>query len=280
MSSQLPQHKIIPSEKYLTIKLVGELTPESVPAFEADIPNILKPGQNAIFQCENLSGLSPQWVRGIMNVHNELKKINRQCRVIGVSPTVLAFFKTQGVDNALKQSKSLRDALVDMGVVNKKALDTDFINPFLAATLRVLEVQAKTKGTPGKIYVKKAGDKFSGDVSGVIGLVCEAFSGTVVISFPEASFLSVVNKMFGSHPPITEITKEIEDAAAELTNIIFGQAKVILNEKGYGIKTALPSVITGKDHSVSSTVKGVTVVVPFDSDSGKFFVEISTSIDE
>lgn len=57
----------------------------------------------------------------------------------------------------------------------------------------------------------------------------------------------------------------------------FGQAKVILNEKGYGIKTAIPSVVSGRNHSLETLTKGPIVVVPFESSKGNFFVEICLS---
>lgn len=109
----------------------------------------------------------------------------------------------------------------------------------------------------------------------MIGLVSDVFSGSVVISFPQATFLNVMSRMLGEE--FTEITKEIEDGAGEITNIIFGQAKITLNERGYGIKTALPSVVTGQDHSILQMSTGPRVVVPFETDVGPFFVEICLS---
>ena len=59
--------------------------------------------------------------------------------------------------------------------------------------------------------------------------------------------------------------------------MIFGQAKVVLNENGYGIKTAIPSVVSGKDHTLSGLTKGPVVIVPFSTEFGPFFVEICLS---
>jgi chemotaxis protein CheX len=59
--------------------------------------------------------------------------------------------------------------------------------------------------------------------------------------------------------------------------MIFGYAKQILNEKGFGIKMALPSVVSGKDHSLSSSNQGTSLVIPFESVAGNFFVEICLS---
>lgn len=115
----------------------------------------------------------------------------------------------------------------------------------------------------------------TGDISGVIGIVSDAFQGSVVISFPEDTFLGVISRMLGEE--YHKIDQEIIDGAGELTNMIFGQAKIVLNEKGYGIKTAIPSVVSGKDHSLAALTKGPVIVVPFTTEFGKFFVEIGLS---
>lgn len=154
-------------------------------------------------------------------------------------------------------------------------LDTEFINPFLAATLQVLKIQASVGAEPTKIYLKKPGEKLLGDISGVIGIVSSSFNGSVIISFPRQTFLGVMSGMLGE--TYTELTQDILDGAGEITNMIFGQAKVSLNEKGYGVQMALPSVIFGKDHSLLSSTQGPIIVVPFKSDVGDFYVEISLS---
>jgi len=151
-------------------------------------------------------------------------------------------------------------------------LNTDFIHPFLNATVHILNVQANLPAEPGKAFLKKTNDRLVGDVSGIIGVVSDKFNGSVIISFPEATFLKVMSNMLGES--FTELTPEIVDGAGEILNMIFGQAKIVLNEKGYGIKTAIPSVVTGRHLSVSTMTKGPVVVVPFSSGAGEFFVEI------
>lgn len=269
------QHKIIEAEDYITLVLEGELVQESVNFLAKEQQLVLASAKPLVVHCAALSGLCPAWVRALMTVHLELSKKNRKMRFIQVTDAIKRYFRAEGVDGVFLIQNTLREALADFGVATKKALDTDFINPFLDSTIKVLEIQAQTKALPGRIYLKQ-GPKLTGDVSGVIGIVSDAFNGSVVISFPEGTFLKIVSRMFGEEH--TVLTKEIEDGAAELTNIIFGQAKIILNDKGYGIKTALPSVITGKDHSVAATVKGAVVVIPFETDVGPFFIEVSTTV--
>lgn len=156
-------------------------------------------------------------------------------------------------------------------------LDINFINPFLGATLSVLKVQAGITAEAGKVFRKDSLNQSpsQSDITGIIGIVSDAFNGSVSISFPEATFLKVMSGMLGED--ITEMSRDLLDGAGEVTNMIFGQAKVILNERGYGVKIALPQVISGKKHALNQTSKGPTVIVPFSSPAGNFFIEISLS---
>lgn len=263
---------VIESESYFVLKLSGELGVSSLADFAAETARLT--GKHVLVNCENLSGMDRGWLRALVGLAQALGKHNFQMRLFSAVPKVESFLRAEGVEQVLKNAPNLRDAQVQLKLVSAKVIDMEFINPFLGATMKVLEVQAKTLANPAKPYLKKEKEKSLGDISGVIGLVSEAFCGSVVISFPEKTFLAVMSRMLGEN--YQSISPELESGAGELTNIIFGQAKISLNEKGYGIKTALPSVVTGKDHSLASAVKGVTVVVPFKTEVGDFFVEINT----
>jgi len=151
-------------------------------------------------------------------------------------------------------------------------LNTDFIHSFIAATNHILSVQANITSEDGKAFLKKQNDRLVGDVSGIISVVSDKFNGSVIISFPESTFLKVMSQMLGED--FKELSPEIIDGVGEILNIIFGLAKIVLNEKGYGIKAAIPSVITGKQLEVSTMTKGPVVVIPFTSSAGDFYVEI------
>ena len=267
---------IIPAEGYFTLRLVGQCDYTNIKgALEEINAEVLKAFPHIIVNCEHLGSLSKDWVRLLLMVQKDLKKYNTQMRFILVSPALKAAFRQDGIDTAFKICQSLRAAQVELGLVTKKALDTDFINPFLNATLHVLNVQAQVTADPGKLYLKKNGEKYVGDISSVIGLVSDSFNGSVIISFPEQTFLKIMSNMLGEN--YTEMSKDIIDGAGEITNMIFGQAKLVLNEKGYGIKSAIPSVVAGKNHCHQAITNGPKVVVPFQSSVGEFFFEISIS---
>lgn len=149
-------------------------------------------------------------------------------------------------------------------------MDVKLVNPFINATINVLETMAFVNVNAGKPYLKK--DNVAvGDVSGVLGLTGVA-NGTIAVTFQEECILAVVSNMFGE--TMTELNSEIADAVGELTNMISGQARRELEEMGKVFRAAIPSVVTGRNHSVSHYTKGPKIAIPFSTDDGGFTIEV------
>jgi chemotaxis protein CheX len=144
----------------------------------------------------------------------------------------------------------------------------------LHATKKTLEVQANTPLKLLKPFLKKTPAKDVA-IAGVISLISDKFNGSITLCFPAGVFLKIYENMFGEKH--TAITKELEDAAGELLNIIYGQAKIELNAKaGYDLKKALPTVLTGEKINISQQGRVPTVVLPFETDAGVFHIEIES----
>ncbi len=149
-------------------------------------------------------------------------------------------------------------------------MDVTIINPFLNATLNVIETMAFVKAKAEKPYLKKD-NVAQGDVSGIVGIT-GAVRGTVSITFDEFSILKIVSNMFGEE--MKEINHEISDAVGELTNMISGQARQEIEKTGKILQGAIPTVITGKNHKLISMTKGPKIAIPFKTDTGSFTVEV------
>ncbi len=149
-------------------------------------------------------------------------------------------------------------------------MDAKMINPFINATMNVLETMAFTKSEPGKPYLKKD-DVAQGDVSGVIGFTGET-NGTVAVTFDESCILKIVTNMFGEE--MTEMNNDIADAVGELTNMISGQARKELEEIGKIFHGAIPTVVTGKNHKLESMTSGPKIAIPFKTEAGSFTIEV------
>ncbi len=150
-------------------------------------------------------------------------------------------------------------------------MNATFINPFINATVSVLETMCMLPSSPGSPYVKKD-NKAIGDVSGILGLAGEQ-TGSFAVSFSESCILKAVSNMLGEK--ITALNKDVEDAVGEITNMISGGARKELGDNGFHFEMALPTVVIGKNHSISHIGSGPTIVIPFSTEVGPYVVEVS-----
>jgi chemotaxis protein CheX len=156
-----------------------------------------------------------------------------------------------------------------------KSIDVGFVNPFIEGTINTLKVQCSLDCVAQKPQLKDATAKGTTyDIAGVIGLTSETFCGSIAICFPEKVFLGAMSNMLGED--CKAITKDLEDGAGELLNIIFGHAKRILNEKGYSLAKAIPTVIRGSALEIKHLTPSKTIILPFETKFGQFTIEIGT----
>ena len=151
-------------------------------------------------------------------------------------------------------------------------MNVEFINPFLKAVVNVLQTMTSTTVTPGKPFLKEAKQKSIGDVTGIVGLTGPV-NGSLALSFSEAAIFHVVSNMFGE--ACKELNDEVTDAVGELTNMICGDARRVLAEKGHAFQASIPTVVTGKTHAVTHTAQGSVIIIPFAIDrDDALFVEV------
>jgi len=151
-------------------------------------------------------------------------------------------------------------------------MNIEFINPFVNGAIKVLETMAFVKPKAGKPYLKK-GNSGVGDVSGILGLTSNnsMLRGSLAVSFSEKAILKIVSNMLGEEHD--KIDHGVCDAVGEITNMISGQARKELSEKGLSLEASIPTVVSGKGHNINH-VKIFSIVIPFEIDEGSFAVDI------
>lgn len=92
------------------------------------------------------------------------------------------------------------------------------------------------------------------------------------MSFEEKSILAIVSRMFGEE--MQDLNGEISDAVGEITNMISGQARQKLDELGRELNASIPTVITGKNHTITHITKFPIIAIPFETDKGGFTIEV------
>jgi chemotaxis protein CheX len=154
--------------------------------------------------------------------------------------------------------------------LQERTMNVDYINPFLEGTINVLKTMARVEARPGKPFLKKD-NTAAGDVTGIIG-VTGATEGSLAVTFTQSCILHIVSCMLGEQ--FDKISAEIKDAVGELTNMISGDARRVLGEKGVSLEASIPTVVSGPGHSVDHISNSPTIVIPFSTDHGNFTVEV------
>ncbi len=150
------------------------------------------------------------------------------------------------------------------------------IRKFSDSVINVLGTMAMTEAKPGKAFVKKD-NTAKGDISGVIGFSSASgkSKGTMSVTFTESSAIGVVNNMLGE--TFSEVTDDVTDAVGELTNMICGQARKGMAEIGMSYEGAIPTVVSGRNHSIRHVSSSAILAIPFETNDGSIIVEICFS---
>ena len=214
--------------------------------------------------------------RALLSLTQQIRKAGRGIVSHNLDLEVGQQFKMAGISDALNVTADFEGYLKKISS-KKPGLDVQMINPFLEATVMTLEQQANIKCEPQKPQLINLDDKLRSDdiaIAGVISLSTEQFSGSITLAFPETVFLKIYESMCGE--AVEKINEEIEDAAGELLNIIYGSAKTKLNEQcNYKLAPALPTILSGEKIKIRQTTYQKVIVLPFQTSFGLFRVEIS-----
>ena len=107
-------------------------------------------------------------------------------------------------------------------------LSVEMINPFIVATVEIMDTVTMLKLERGKLELKE-NSTVAYDVSGIIGITGEAV-GSIALSFPKKTAIVAVSNFIGEE--VLGIDADTTDAVGELTNMVAGRAKQIFSESG------------------------------------------------
>jgi chemotaxis protein CheX len=150
-------------------------------------------------------------------------------------------------------------------------MDVKIINPFLIAAVNVMKTMANVEPVPGKPFLKSESTAL-GDVSAIIGITGVA-QGSMALTFTESCIIGLASNLMGME--FTDLNDEVKDSVGELTNMICGDARRRLSEKGVTLQAGIPTVVAGKSHSITHIASGPRLAVPFQTQWGSFIVEVA-----
>jgi chemotaxis protein CheX len=269
-------------DTHIAINLKGVFSIEAAKVFSHVIEEeVIKPYLESceffIVNLKNVGEVDKPCFREFVQLQIKLKKQNKKLFIAEANTTVKENFKLSGLDKTFEFKTSVKAALIDLGVIKKKAFDVNFLNPFVNGVLKMMEIQCFTKVKAGEITVLKPNQYPPVDICGTIGVVSDTFNGTIMLHFKTDVYLRVGKKMVGDE--FQAGSPSFMDAIGEMCNIVLGQARIALNQMGYNIQQALPSVSYGKDQMTKVISNSPSILIPFDVEGGGMFhMQITTKM--
>ncbi len=151
-------------------------------------------------------------------------------------------------------------------------LDVDFINPFIDTSVKTLNALCGVNDIQADKPMLLEDQKLDIDISGTLAITSPYFRGSIAISFNDKIYQSILWRMM--EECVEDVTIDNQSSIAEIINIIFGQTKAVLNQRGYSLDRAIPSVVRGREHTALNHDNIPVLIVPFHSDLGDFWIQI------
>ncbi len=156
-----------------------------------------------------------------------------------------------------------------MAAATAKHVDSEKLTaPFIESTKSVFKMMLGWDVELGESLRSNAFQSMH-DVSGIIGFSGK-LRGTVVISIDSEVAFAAAESFLGARP--TDINSDVIDMVGELANMVGGNAKERMNVAG--IDLGLPTVVSGKGHTICFDPGAQVEILPFTSPWGPLTVEI------
>ena len=164
-----------------------------------------------------------------------------------------------------------------MSDVNKNFIE--FSKPFVDGLKETFSVMVQTELRAHSPSIK-GHNLTKGEFTSIIGMngkvekngESKSFRGLIGLSMNMDVFLKVASNMLMEE--YTEYCEDIADTAAEIVNIVMGNAKKALSPSGYNIEMATPSTIRGLNVEIKYPKGTTTVETILDCDLGQMILEI------
>ncbi|WP_028579377.1 chemotaxis protein CheX [Desulfogranum japonicum] len=108
-------------------------------------------------------------------------------------------------------------------------------------------------------------------ITGMVGLA-GIHKGLLAVHLPKAVATAITSNFLGIE--VDAITEDVEDAIGEIANMLGGNLKSILSDKGKDIQLSLPSTISGDEYNFASQADVDTLILEFKAPEGEFYVEV------
>lgn len=152
-------------------------------------------------------------------------------------------------------------------------MDIVMIHAVLESLFTIFSTMVKLDIQPGE-PVPKQDTASRGVVTALIGMNSDEACGSVALSLTVPTIRAISSNLLGHE--IAAANNEAMDLAGELTNMLTGNAKRILSEKGINFDMQRPQMKVGEGHQIVHHFAGQTVLLPVKLENQhEFYVELN-----
>ncbi len=105
----------------------------------------------------------------------------------------------------------------------------------------------------------------SGDFTSMLSIHC---SGTIG--------KAITGEMLGME--VEDVDSDVKDTLGEIANMVAGGLKEAFAAENIKLELSIPTTVTGTSYKVSSPTKCGRVIIPFNLEQGRFFIELQYSL--
>ncbi|MCF8038762.1 MAG: chemotaxis protein CheX [Desulfohalobiaceae bacterium] len=144
----------------------------------------------------------------------------------------------------------------------------DFKEKIVEVTTEIFETMVMVDLTPGEPLAEHV-SRFECSMSAIVGFA--GFKqGNLAIHTPERVARGLTRDFLGME--VNEINEDVQDAMGELANMLAGSLKPFIASNGERVELSLPSVVHGKEYTLTVVNDADWVMIPFQVSHGDFLV--------
>jgi chemotaxis protein CheX len=149
-------------------------------------------------------------------------------------------------------------------------INLEFLKTFVDSTKYIFEAFCNLKDVKHqKPLLLNDTNRKTYDLEGSIELQSDLFHGIFYVCFTKSIYLKIIEHVLMEKPE--EINENNIDFIAEIVNMIYGQAKIALNQSGHNFKKVIPQFMQDPAPLIT---KNIVTIVPIDTELGTIDIKI------
>jgi chemotaxis protein CheX len=150
---------------------------------------------------------------------------------------------------------------------------TQQVNAICSATQEVFTTMLSDQVVPGEPYSERSS---AGGAEGVVALMgmTGAWIGTGMVTCSATLACKLSSLLLMAESVGTSVDEEVLDSVAEITNMIIGNVKNLLEEQVGELNLSIPTVVYGRNLMTRSVNESEWIVVPFECEGERLEVRL------